>query len=228
MQFIVEIMLKNSQLIYIINHRRQLNERKIRMKKLISAALAAILIAATFCACSSKPTAELTEANITKTIDTAFTALREVDEEALGTYVNASSLKFLLGYTKKYTQFDDLGKAMFANLTYEIKSIDVQGQTAVISVNNKDLSEISSEFTQSLTAEYSTLELLKKLSDEQWLDDNLASLTSKIDAAQMKEQPAEITVKIEQAKDHLVLFFGVSEEDAISGGALGAIMSAIY
>lgn len=195
------------------------------MKKFISLALAVIFVACSFCACQSKPTADLTEENISKTIETAFTALQAVDEEALGTYVKASSLNFLLGYTKKYAQFDELGKAMFANLSYEIKEINVKKKTATVLVKNKDMRALAMDFTKSLVEEYSTVELLSKLSDEAWLDENLSQLTGEIDAAQIKSEAAEIEIKIEQKKDHLVLVFSQSAEDEISGGVLGAIMS---
>lgn len=197
------------------------------MKKALCAVLTAIFIAAVFCSCSSKPTAEMTEENITKTVDTAFTALKEVDEETLKKYVNSNTLGVLLVYTSRYEQFDTLGKAMFANLSYEIKSIDIESKTVVVSVMNKDLSKIASDFTQSLMSEYSTSQLIKILSDDKWLNEHLATLTAQIDAAPMKSESAEFKVRVEPDGDHLVLTLSEKAENDISGGALGAIMGIV-
>lgn len=197
------------------------------MKKIISVLMSVILICAIFCSCSSKPTAEMTQENITKTVDAAFTALKEVDEETLKTYVHSTTLSGLLIYTSKYKQFDDLGKAMFANLSYEIKSIDIENKTVVISVINKDLSQLSADFTQSLLSKYSTVELLKNLSNEAWLNENLTQMTAKIDAAPMQSEPAEFKVRVEPDGEHLVLYFSEKAENDVSGGALGAIMGIV-
>ena len=48
--------------------------RRKNMKKTVSLILAVIMIAATFASCTG-PNADMTEENITSTVDTAFTAL---------------------------------------------------------------------------------------------------------------------------------------------------------
>lgn len=52
------------------------------MKKIISISLAFIMIALSFCACS-KPTAKMSEGNVKKTVNTAFSALKDFDTEDL-------------------------------------------------------------------------------------------------------------------------------------------------
>ncbi len=197
------------------------------MKKFISLTLAVIIIAASFSACSSKPNAELTEENVTKTVDTVFDALKKVDTKALDTYVLSGTLGILVDYTEKQEQFKELGTAIFSNLSYEVKSVDLENKTVTLSVINKDLADASEKYTKNLLKSYSKLQLLHNLSDEKWLNNNLSKLTSEIENAKMKETPAEITISFQQNKKNLVLLFDEVAENEVSGGALGAIKNAV-
>jgi len=197
------------------------------MKKTISVILSVLIIAVSLCSCASKPNAELTEENITKTVDTAFKALKSFDTETLETYVDSTTLSVIMGYAESHDQFKKLGIAIFSNLTYEIKTVDIENKTVTVSVLNKDLYEAASKFTDRLLSSYSTLQLLQRLSDDSWLDENLASLTKSIDAAEMEAASAEITLNITEGKENLVLTFDEEAENEVSGGALRAIKSAI-
>lgn len=198
------------------------------MKKIISPILIAALIVLTLCSCSSKPNADMTEENITKTVDIAFTALKEFDSEALETYVSSSTLGIIMRYAESHDQFRKLGIAIFENLSYEIKEINVDAGTVTVSVTNKDLSEVASSFTTKLMSRYSTLQLLAKLSDDSWLDENLAQLTQGISDALLNPEPLEFTLTITQESNHLVLSFDDTAENAVSGGALGAIKNSLF
>ncbi|MCD7872033.1 MAG: hypothetical protein LUG21_01765 [Clostridiales bacterium] len=197
------------------------------MKKPISLLLSVIIIVLAFSSCSSKPNAELTEENITKTVDTAFTALKEFDTKKLDTYVSSSTLSIIMKYAESHTQFQDLGKAIFANLSYEIKSIDTQNSTVTVSVLNKDLYDKAYNFVNGLLQNYSTLQLLQRLGDDAWLDNNLTKLTDEIDSASMQSSPTDITLTISQSSKNLVLQFDENAENGVSGGALSAIKGAI-
>ena len=107
------------------------------MKKVISAILCIVLLGATLCSCS-KTSSDLTEDNIKKTTETAFAALVDFDTDKLEKFVDSSTLNVIMNYAKSHSQFSDLGKAIFENLTYEIKSIDVDAKTVTVSVKNKD------------------------------------------------------------------------------------------
>ena len=169
----------------------------------------------------------MTQENITATADTVFTALKEFNTEDLETYVSSSTLSVIMSYAKQHEQFAELGRAMFANLTYEITAIDTANKTVTLSVSNKDLAQVAGDFASDLMGKYSTFNLLSNLSSDTWLDSNLSILTEDIDAAPMMSQPAEITVTIQQADDNLVFAFDENAENGVSGGALGAIKSAI-
>lgn len=197
------------------------------MKKTISAVLSVMLIAFTLCSCSSKPNAEMTEANITKTVDTAFEALKNFDTETLEKYVDSTTLNVIMSYAENHEQFKKLGIAIFSNLTYEIKNIDVENKTVTVSVLNKDLYEAASNFTNKLLNSYSTFQLLQRLSDDNWLDQNLAALTKSIESAEMEIASAEITLNITQSSENLILTFNEQAEDEVSGGALRAIKGTI-
>lgn len=196
------------------------------MKKGIALFLSIVLIICCFSACA-KTSAEMTQENITATADTVFTALKEFNTEDLETYVSSSTLSVIMSYAKQHEQFAELGRAMFANLTYEITAIDTANKTVTLSVSNKDLAQVAGDFASDLTGKYSTFNLLSNLSSDTWLDSNLSILTEDIDAAPMMSQPAEITVTIQQADDNLVFAFDENAENGVSGGALGAIKSAI-
>ena len=196
------------------------------MKKGIALFLSIVLIICCFSACA-KTSAEMTQENITATADTVFTALKEFNTEDLETYVSSSTLSVIMSYAKQHEQFAELGRAMFANLTYEITAIDTANKTVTLSVSNKDLAQVAGDFASDLMGKYSTFNLLSNLSSDTWLESNLSILTEDIDAAPMMSQPAEITVTIQQADDNLVFAFDENAENGVSGGALGAIKSAI-
>ncbi len=193
------------------------------MKKIISVTLAIIMIALSLCACS-KPNAELTESNVKKTVNTAFTALKEFDTEELKTYVSSGTLNLIISYAEKHQQFVDLGQAIFKNLEYEIKEVNLDLNTVTVSVKNKDLADAAQNFADTLTG-YSGFQLLSKLSDDAWLDEKLTELTSAIKASPDKEGYVDIVLHINQKDDHLVLTFTSDAEDQVSGGAISAIKS---
>lgn len=193
------------------------------MKKIISISLAFIMIALSFCACS-KPTAKMSEGNVKKTVNTAFSALKDFDTEDLKKYVDSSTLSIIIAYAEQHQQFIDLGKAIFKNLDYEIKEVDLDRKTVVVSVKNKNLAAAAQNFADGLKG-FSTFELLSKLSDETWLDEKLSELTSAISASPDKEDYVDITLHIKEAGDHLTIGFTGEAEDEVSGGAITAIKS---
>lgn len=192
------------------------------MKKAISLILCVIILCLGMTACSG-PNADMTEENITKTVETVQTALNEFDIDSLNKYVDSSTLSIILGYAEKHEQFVDLGKAIFENLEMQITSIDIENKTVTVSVSNKDLSAAASEFAHGLKSQYSTFQLLTKLSDDTFLDTKLSELCEKIDAASMFPDAIELTLNIEQDKKNLVLSFDDNAENIVSGGALSAI-----
>lgn len=200
--------------------------RRKNMKKTVSLILAVIMIAATFASCTG-PNADMTEENITATVDTAFTALVEFDTETLTKYVDSSTLNVIIDYAEDHDQFVQLGKEIFANLTYEIKSIDTENKTVTVSVKNKDLYLTAQAFTVQLTQKYSTLQLLNLLKSDVWLDNNLSELTADIAEAKMLEESTDITLTIDDSGKNLVLGFDENAENGVSGGALAAIKETI-
>ena len=93
------------------------------MKKTLSIILCLALVILSFTACSSSNA--LTEENVTKTVDTSFEALKEFDTDKLQKYVDSSTLNTIANYAQKQEQFKTLGQAIFENLDYEIKDIDL-------------------------------------------------------------------------------------------------------
>lgn len=197
------------------------------MKRVVSLALVFILIATLLCGCSSAPNADLTEKNVKKTVDVAFEALKDFDIETLDTYVKSSTLTQIITFAQEHEQFRALGRAIFANLEYEIKEIDLDSMLVTVSVRNKDLEEAAKSFMDGLLDNFSLMDLLTQLGDDSWLDQNLSVLTKSIDTCEMNPEPTEITLKIREGTDNLVLRFGTDAENAVSGGALGAIKSII-
>lgn len=192
------------------------------MKKIFSIFLSVMLIFLCFAGCSG-PNAEMTEENITATVDTAMTALKDFDTEKLEKYVDSSTLSTILGYAKDHQQFVDLGKAIFENLTYEVTAVDLDNSTVTVSISNKDLYQVASDFAQNLKSNYSAIQLLSKLSNDSFLDRKLGVLVESIDGAEMLPDSTEITLTVEQSDKNLVLVFDENAENQVSGGALSAI-----
>ena len=180
------------------------------MKKTLSIILCLALVILSFTACSSSNA--LTEENVTKTVDTSFEALKEFDTDKLQKYVDSSTLK-------------TLGQAIFENLDYEIKDIDLDKKTVTITVKNKNLSDGAKKFAEEITSEYSGVQLLGKLNDVSFLNTKLAELKDLISNAKMEEDGIDITLNIEQGSKNLKLAFDDTAENAVSGGALNAIKS---
>ena len=191
------------------------------MKKTLSIILCLALVILSFTACSSSNA--LTEENVTKTVDTSFEALKEFDK--LQKYVDSSTLNTIANYAQKQEQFKTLGQAIFENLDYEIKDIDLDKKTVTITVKNKDLSDGAKKFAEEITSEYSGVQLLGKLNDVSFLNTKLAELKDLISKAKMEEDGIDITLNIEQGSKNLKLAFDDVAENAVSGGALNAIKS---
>lgn len=181
-----------------------------------------VLICLCFAGCSGT-NAEMTEENITNSVDAAVTALKEFDTDNLRKYVDSSTLSVILGYADEHEQFAELGKAIFENLTYEITNIDTENATVTLKVNNKDLYEAAGDFAQNLKENYTTIQLLAQLSNESFLDRKLGQLTTAIDSAELSDTPSEITLNIEATDKNLVFVFDENAENSVSGGALSAI-----
>ncbi|MDD6728664.1 MAG: hypothetical protein PUE08_05530 [Eubacteriales bacterium] len=193
------------------------------MKKVISVIMCIVLCIVSFAGCSSAE-AELTEENVTATVDKAMTALKDFDSENLKKYINSETLSTILTYADKQEQFADLGRAMFANLEYQVMDIDLENKTVLVAVNNKDLSNVASDFVRELQRTYSTVELLTKLSNDTFLDSKLVVLCNKIDNAEMMDGYVDITLTIDDSGKNLVLVFDENAENQVSGGALSTIM----
>lgn len=194
------------------------------MKKILSLFLVfSMVFVCTACA----PNAALTEKNVTNTVDTAVKALKEFDVETLEKYVDSSTLSYIMSFAKKHDQFVKLGRAIFSSLEVEIESIDLENQTVTVNVKNKDLYSAASSFTSELMGKYSTFQLLGKLANDNWLDDNLSDLSDRIEEATSDLDTPSVTLQIKQEKKNLVLFFDENAENAVSGGALGAVSSVL-
>lgn len=195
------------------------------MKKIISAILV-LSIVFVFAGCSG-PNAELTEENITETVNVAVDALKEFDTEQLDKYVESSTLSYIVGFAEDHEQFAELGRAIFKNLTVDVKSIDIENKTVTVTVRNKDLEQAAYDFTQDLLSNYTKIQLLGKLTNDSWLDSNLSTLVNEIKKAKMSDQGIDVTLTIRQDKKNLVLCFDETAENAVSGGALGAVKSIV-
>lgn len=229
MQFLIyffNIVLKYYSIRYIIAFDYK-NLGEVNMKKVLSLLLVFIIVAMLFSGCSSAPNGDMTENNVKNTVGVAFDALKAFDIDALNTYVKSSTLSQIMTYAQEHEQFKKLGQAIFANLEYEIVDIDLDAGLVTLSVKNKDLEEAAKNYLDGLLDEYTLLDLLALISDDSWLDNNLSVLTNSIDDCEMNTEPVEVTLKIKEGGSNLILRFGADAENAVSGGALGAIKSII-
>lgn len=187
-------------------------------KILISVILVAVL-AFSFSSCAKT---EMTEENITDTVSTVETALKEFDSKTLEKYVSSSTLSYIMKYAENHQQFADLGKAIFKDLEITVTSVDVENGTVTLDVKNKNLKTAASIFALNLKDKYTTMQLLQKLDDEAFLDESLGTLVDSINSTKDTVE-ATVTLKVVQGKRNLVLSFDDDGEDAVSGGALTGI-----
>ena len=90
-------------------------------------------------------------------------------------------------------------------------------------MQNKDLYLVASDFARELKADYTTFQLLTKLSDDSFLDRKLNELCDGIANAKLSGNTTDITLSVEKGKKNLVLVFDNEAENSVSGGALSAI-----
>ncbi len=187
--------------------------------KILISVILVVAVALSFASCAKT---EMTEENITETVSTVETALKEFDTDKLEKYVSSSTLNYILKYAEKHQQFVELGKAMFGNLSISVESVDVENQTVTVTVKNKDLSSAAYDFASGLKSEYTPLQLLGKLDDENFLNISLNELVSSMNSV-TDESEATVTLKVKKGDKNLVLSFDEDAENAVSGGALTSI-----
>lgn len=204
------------------------------MKKFLRSAACLILcavLAVSFVGCSGSKaksellkglTNEMTEENVIATVAAVESGLKAFDEEVFSSCVSSKTLETILSFSKNHGQFKQLGKDIFANLSMEVQSVDLEAETVTVSVNNKYLYIAASTFTSELLKD-GKLKLVNKLDDEVFLNNSLAELEKKIDECQMQEEPTVVTLSITQGEDYLVLNFDDNAEAAVSGKALTAV-----
>ncbi len=183
-----------------------------------------LLMAFSLAACSAGT--ELTEQNINQTVAKVEKALKDFDEKELKKYVESDTLSKILAVSNGKKQFKELGQAIFKDLSISVDSIDIENSSVTVSILNKDLYQPASDFATELSQTYTDVQLIGKLNDEDFLNNNLSKLTKQIDSAPMQTQPQQVTLGIKKGKKNLVLVFDEEAENAVSGGALGAIMKA--
>ena len=176
-----------------------------------------------FSSCSGK--AEMNDENVKFAVDSAEAALKEFNTEELEKFVDSKTLSVIIPFAEKNEAFMTLGKAMFKNLEIEIVSTDLENKKVTVKVINKDLYADASAFAYNLNTSYSKMELLGLIDNQSFIDKNLNPLIEQIDAAPMKADYEEVVLTLQQRKRNLVLSFDEEAENAVSGGALGAIKS---
>lgn len=187
--------------------------------KILLSVFLIVVLAFSFSSCAKT---EMTEENITDTVSTVETALKEFDSKTLEKYVSSSTLSYIMKYAENHQQFVDLGKAIFKDLEITVTSVDVENGTVTLDVKNKNLKTAASIFALNLKDKYTTIQLLQKLDDEAFLDESLGTLVDSINSTKDTVE-ATVTLKVVQGKRNLVLSFDDDGEDAVSGGALTGI-----
>lgn len=187
--------------------------------KILLSVFLIVVLAFSFSSCAKT---EMTEENITDTVSTVETALKEFDSKTLEKYVSSSTLSYIMKYAENHQQFADLGKEIFKDLEITVTSVDVENGTVTLDVKNKNLKTAASIFALNLKDKYTTMQLLQKLDDEAFLDESLGTLVDSINSTKDTVE-ATVTLKVVQGKRNLVLSFDDDGEDAVSGGALTGI-----
>lgn len=188
--------------------------------KILLSVVLAVALAFSFSSCSKS--VELTEENVIETVAVVEESLKKFDTKKLEKYVKSSTLSTIMRYADKHKQFKELGKAIFSGLSITVDDVDIKNQTVTVTVKNKDLSSVASDFAEKLKNNYSAVQLLNKLDDDDFLDFSLNQLVESMDAVD-DEIEVTVTLNVKKGDKNLVLTFDDDSEDAVSGGALTAI-----
>lgn len=188
--------------------------------KILLSVVLAVTLAFSFSSCSKS--VELTEENVIETVAVVEESLKKFDSKKLEKYVKSSTLSTIMRYAKEHKQFKELGKAIFSGLSITVDDVDIKNQTVTVTVKNKDLSSVASDFAEKLKNNYSAVQLLNKLDDDDFLDFSLNKLVESMDAVD-DETEVTVTLNVKKGDKNLVLTFDDDSEDAVSGGALTAI-----
>ena len=188
--------------------------------KILLSVVLAVALAFSFSSCSKS--VELTEENVIETVSVVEESLKKFDTKKLEKYVKSSTLSTIMRYADKHKQFKELGKAIFSDLSITVDDVDIKNQTVTVTVKNKDLSSVASDFAEKLKNNYSAVQLLNKLDDDDFLDFSLNQLVESMDAVD-DETEVTVTLNVKKGDKNLVLTFDDDSEDAVSGGALTAI-----
>lgn len=188
--------------------------------KILLSVVLAVTLAFSFSSCSKS--VELTEENVIETVAVVEESLKKFDSKKLEKYVKSSTLSTIMRYAKEHKQFKELGKAIFSGLSITVDDVDIKNQTVTVTVKNKDLSSVASDFAEKLKNNYSAVELLNKLDDDDFLDFSLNKLVESMDTVD-DETEVTVTLNVKKGDKNLVLTFDDDSEDAVSGGALTAI-----
>lgn len=188
--------------------------------KILLSVLLAVALAFSFSSCSKS--VELTEENVIETVAVVEESLKKIDTKKLEKYVKSSTLSTIMRYADKHKQLKELGKAIFSDLSITVDDVDIKNQTVTVTVKNKDLSSVASDFAEKLKNNYSAVQLLNKLDDDDFLDFSLNQLVESMDAVD-DETEVTVTLNVKKGDKNLVLTFDDDSEDAVSGGALTAI-----
>lgn len=188
--------------------------------KILLSVVLAVALAFSFSSCSKS--VELTEENVIETVAVVEESLKKFDTKKLEKYVNSLTLSTIMRYADKHKQFKELGKAIFSGLSITVDDVDIKNQTVTVTVKNKDLSSVASDFAEKLKNNYSAVQLLNKLDDDDFLDFSLNQLVESMDAVD-DETEVTVTLNVKKGDKNLVLTFDDDSEDAVSGGALTAI-----
>ena len=188
--------------------------------KILLSVLLAVALAFSFSSCSKS--VELTEENVIETVAVVEESLKKFDSKKLEKYVKSSTLSTIMRYADKHKQLKELGKAIFSDLSITVDDVDIKNQTVTVTVKNKDLSSVASDFAEKLKNNYSAVQLLNKLDDDDFLDFSLNQLVESMDAVD-DETEVTVTLNVKKGDKNLVLTFDDDSEDAVSGGALTAI-----
>ncbi len=199
------------------------------MRKTLKIGLCFLLCVSLAFSLSACGSSAVTQDNITKTVSLVEKALREFDKDTLKKYVDSKTLNYIFQLAGSGEQFETIGKLLFENLEMSVKSVNTESKTVTLEIKNKDLENAGRQFSKFLKVKSgggSTVEMLKLLGDEEFLDLSVKVLTALISRATVPDNPKEVTVYIRPEKKNLVLVFGQDAENAVSGGAISSITEA--
>ncbi len=195
-----------------------------KMKRVFALLLVSI-IAFSFASCSGGGE---DNKELRATVDSATESLINFDTKNVDKYIESETLLSIETLVNSKSQYQELAKAIFANLKIKVKKVSVDNAKGTgkitLKIRNKDLATVTDDYVSSKVTEYLAGKV--DFNNEEYLNTQLEYLTNAIDDAKNTKWQ-KVTINVKKVDGKWVLVFNDSAENAVMGGAASKLKSMV-